>query len=90
MNFSKTALANVPGCASPSHLFLIYFSSISYLSLIHFLSISYLSLIYSFPNPVSSLAGRTPPYGGIARPTGKHSRHKGALCPLSADFSRTE
>jgi hypothetical protein len=67
MNFSKTAPANLPSYAS--HLSLIYF---------YLLFISY--LIHPLPNPVSSLAGRAPPYGGIARPKGKHSRHKGVLC----------
>jgi hypothetical protein len=58
-----------------SSLFILLLS-ISHLSLIY-LSLLYSSLIY----PASSLAGRTPPYGGIARPKGKHSRHKAVFCP---------
>jgi hypothetical protein len=52
----------------------------------HFFYLSCLSLIHFSPNPASSLADRTPPCGGIARPQGKHSRHKGVLCLPAADF----
>jgi hypothetical protein len=56
---------------------LLPISSIAYLSLLF-----YLSLIHPLPNPASSLADRAPPYGGIARPKGKDSRHKGgSVCP---------
>jgi hypothetical protein len=75
------------------YLLSITYSSISY----SFLSLTYSSISYSFlsltyssiPNPASSPAGRTPPYGGIARPKGKHSRHKGVFCLPAAD-SRPE
>jgi hypothetical protein len=45
----------------------------------------YLLFIHSL-NPASSLAGRAPLCGGIARPKGKHSRHKGVRCPPTADL----
>jgi hypothetical protein len=40
-------------------------------------------------NPASSVAGRIPPCGGIARPKGKHSRRMTVFCPSPAD-SRQE
>jgi hypothetical protein len=33
------------------------------------------------------VADRTPPYGGIARPKGKHSRHKAVFCLPIVDVS---
>jgi hypothetical protein len=75
------------------YLLFIYLLSIYHLFIyLLFIPIFHLFLFISYsslPNPASSPAGRAPPCGGIARPKGKHSRHKGVLCPPAAD-SRPE
>jgi hypothetical protein len=73
----------------------------SYLSLIYLIFLfSLFCLIYLililFLHPASSLAGRAPQCGGVARPVGlamqwrvtnhKHSRRTAVLCPPIIDF----
>jgi hypothetical protein len=57
-----------------------------YRSYRHISYLSILSLIHPLPDPVSSLAGRAPPCGGIAHPKGKHSHRMAVLCQPSADL----
>jgi hypothetical protein len=78
---SFISLSLIHSYLSYIHLSYIHLSYI-HLSLIHLLSLMYSSRLY----PVSFPAGRIPPYGGIARPKGKHSRHKGVFCLPAADF----
>jgi hypothetical protein len=87
MRFTKTTPANMLSYAFPLSpiAYLLYYLSffLSFSSFTHYI----LSIFHSsFPNPASSPAGRAPPYGGIARPQGKHSRHKGVLCLPTADL----
>jgi hypothetical protein len=70
--------------------YLLYIISylLSFISII--LSSNFSTISYSSP-PQSGIvsAGISPPYGGIARPKGKHSRRKGVIClPCRCSFGQ--